>query len=233
MDHETAIRLQAAERYVARALSESERDEFEEHFFECAECAEEVRWEQIFVANAREVFREQTQRPPRPAAAPEPVAEPRRAGGWFSFGWLRPAFALSAFANVALLLVGGYEFLEVMPRLRAQLETLQTPQLTAAISVPTIVRAEPKLIQVPSSMRLIPLSFALPHRFPKYQYEVAREDGMGRFGGSVPSPAATDEELLLSVPAARLTGGAWRVSLRGIEGSSSVEIGSCRLQVGR
>src|SRR5579885_2620207 len=67
MDHETAIRLQAAERYVARALSESERDEFEEHFFECAECAEEVRWEQIFVANAREVFREQTQRPPPPS----------------------------------------------------------------------------------------------------------------------------------------------------------------------
>ena len=53
MDHNDAIGCQAATRYVAGELSTEARDAFEAHFFDCAECAEEVRWEQIFAANVR------------------------------------------------------------------------------------------------------------------------------------------------------------------------------------
>ena len=63
MDHETAIALQAAERYCAGALSDEERDMFEEHFFMCGECAEEVRWEKIFAANARKTLEEEFRQP--------------------------------------------------------------------------------------------------------------------------------------------------------------------------
>ena len=52
MDHTTAIALQAAERYWHGSLSEKEREQFEEHFFGCAECAEEVRWEKLFIEQA-------------------------------------------------------------------------------------------------------------------------------------------------------------------------------------
>jgi hypothetical protein len=53
MDHDTAIARQAAERYWHGGLSSSEREEYEEHFFSCAECAEEVRWERLFLEQAR------------------------------------------------------------------------------------------------------------------------------------------------------------------------------------
>jgi hypothetical protein len=53
MDHATAIATQAAERYCEGKLSEAEREQFEEHFFGCAECAEEVRWEKLFRDQAR------------------------------------------------------------------------------------------------------------------------------------------------------------------------------------
>src|ERR1700730_4400894 len=43
MDHETAIRVQAAERYLLDEFSPEERTEFEDHFFGCSECADEVR----------------------------------------------------------------------------------------------------------------------------------------------------------------------------------------------
>lgn len=42
MNHQEARQRELAERYVRRQLSESERTEFEEHFFACAECFEEV-----------------------------------------------------------------------------------------------------------------------------------------------------------------------------------------------
>jgi anti-sigma factor RsiW len=66
MDHEAAIGMQAAERYVAGQLAAPDRDAFEEHFFSCPECAEEVRWEQIFAANARRAVRDEPSTEPSP-----------------------------------------------------------------------------------------------------------------------------------------------------------------------
>ena len=51
MDHETAVQLQAAERYVLEEFSPKERADFEEHFFGCPGCADEVRSATILAAN--------------------------------------------------------------------------------------------------------------------------------------------------------------------------------------
>jgi hypothetical protein len=53
MDHQTAITTHAAEKYWEGGLSGEDREGFEEHFFGCAECAEEVRWEKLFQEQAR------------------------------------------------------------------------------------------------------------------------------------------------------------------------------------
>lgn len=42
MTHADAIRLYAAERYVMGELSPAERDSYEDHYFSCVECAQEV-----------------------------------------------------------------------------------------------------------------------------------------------------------------------------------------------
>ncbi|MFB3825299.1 MAG: hypothetical protein ACE15B_00975 [Bryobacteraceae bacterium] len=61
MDHESAIELRAAERCRAGELSPAGRDAFEERFFSCPKCAEAVRFELAFAANARAAVREQEQ----------------------------------------------------------------------------------------------------------------------------------------------------------------------------
>jgi len=43
MDHRQAIETLALERYLLGEMAEEERDAFEEHFFSCAECAEDAR----------------------------------------------------------------------------------------------------------------------------------------------------------------------------------------------
>jgi hypothetical protein len=43
MDHRAATETFAADRYLLGEMSADEREAFEEHFFDCAQCAEEVR----------------------------------------------------------------------------------------------------------------------------------------------------------------------------------------------
>jgi anti-sigma factor RsiW len=57
MDHLDAVRLRAAERYVLKQLTAMEAEAFEEHFFSCPECAEEVRWIAMFEDNARKAVK--------------------------------------------------------------------------------------------------------------------------------------------------------------------------------
>ncbi len=57
MDHSEAVRLRAAERYVLQQLTAVEAEAFEEHFFSCPECAEEVRWISMFEENARKAVK--------------------------------------------------------------------------------------------------------------------------------------------------------------------------------
>src|ERR1017187_5200767 len=108
MEHDEAIRSHAAERYAAHELSPAEQDAFEGHFFDCEECADEVRFELTFTANVRAVSREQR-------AERHPAPEPPSATFWEK--WrdrlrLRPALAFS-FAAI-FVWAAGFEYV-VLP----------------------------------------------------------------------------------------------------------------------
>jgi hypothetical protein len=99
MDHLEAKRLHAAEKYVLGELSADQRDAYEEHYFDCAECAEDVQATLTFVSAGREVFREE---PVPVVVAPKQLAPRSRWSSWF-----RPMIAIPAIA-VLLLAVGYY-----------------------------------------------------------------------------------------------------------------------------
>ena len=56
MDHTEAVDSQAVEKYVLREMTEKEALAFEQHFFTCKECADDVTAESVFVDTARDVF---------------------------------------------------------------------------------------------------------------------------------------------------------------------------------
>jgi hypothetical protein len=215
MDHETAIRMSAAERYWTNDLSSGERDQFEEHFFSCPECAEEVRWERIFAANAKAIFRDEARRP--------------KAKRWWVLNiqplFARPAFGVSALANVAL--AAGIAFMV------GEIRTISSPHLGVAIAVPTVVRSEQKPVAVPPGTQVVSLSFALPRQFPQYAYSIIPEGGSPEYEQTVAAPAQNTEELLLSIPRRALPAGLSRVVLRGVEGGREVTIGESRIEIQR
>src|SRR5439155_19695064 len=92
-----AIRLQAAVKYVLGELSQAQRDEYEEHYFDCAECAVDIKALATFADTAREVMRQEKSN--NLALAPG-AARP----AWLR--WLQPVVAVPAFA--ALLFLIGY-----------------------------------------------------------------------------------------------------------------------------
>ena len=58
MDHEVVVRQKMTERYLLNELDSESRDEFEEHFFDCPECAFDVRAGSAFVEHTKNVLAE-------------------------------------------------------------------------------------------------------------------------------------------------------------------------------
>lgn len=104
MDHAEAVRLQAAVKYVLGELPPVERDSFEEHYFDCGECALDVHAAAAFADNARNVLCHEAREGNLRAAAPA-------RGG--SFAWLRPVVAVPALA--VLLMALAYQSLVSVP----------------------------------------------------------------------------------------------------------------------
>ncbi len=62
MTHAEAFGTFAAERYLLGEMREDERAAFEEHYFDCLDCADAVCKGALFIANLRAVLREEEQR---------------------------------------------------------------------------------------------------------------------------------------------------------------------------
>jgi hypothetical protein len=109
MDHKEAVRLEAAEKYLLGKLPKEQHAAFEEHYFDCSACAEEMKATIAFMEGARQVAPEgarQAAEEKRLAAAPR--------NGWLA--WLRPAFAAPVLA--ALLFFIGYQNGVTIPNLK-------------------------------------------------------------------------------------------------------------------
>ena len=131
MDHDAVVRQKLTERYLLGELDPEARDEFEEHYFDCQECALDVRASALFVEQSKVVLAEETAQNGLRARVPAP-AKP----GWMDGlrsgfrGILRPAFVLPVMA--LLLAVIGYQNLVTYPQLQ---EALNRPQVLPWASV--------------------------------------------------------------------------------------------------
>lgn len=109
MNHNEALELQAAAKYVLGELSQVQRDEYEDHYIDCPECARDVHAAAAFADTTREVFRQEER------AEAAKTADRARAG-WFA--WLKPIVAVPAFA--VLLVALGYQSFVSVPHWKNQ-----------------------------------------------------------------------------------------------------------------
>lgn len=130
MDHHEAVRQKATERYLLDDLDAEERDQFEEHLFDCQDCALDVRAGAMFVDQTKVVLAEAHVVSRVPDAVPSKPA-------WLA--WFRPAFAIPVLA--LLLAVIGYQNFVMYPPL---MQAANEPQVGPWASVNVSTRGSAK-----------------------------------------------------------------------------------------
>ena len=196
MDHGFAVQSKATERYLLGEMSELERHAFEEHYFSCATCADDVRSLSVFLANARAVFAEQREH------STQAVRKPPTTSGWRSW-FSRPApYAVAA--ALALAFVTAYQSLFLLPRFRRA----TSPQAMAPLTLRGAARGEEPTYSITSDQLWLPLSADInafePRTSLKYTL-TALPGGKPILSGhaTAPPPGAP---LLIIVPASALPG---------------------------
>ncbi len=123
MDHHDAVRLSLVEKYLLGELPPELRDEFEEHYFDCQECAEDLRATAAFLDAAKKELRAF----PAAKSAAIPAKKSRLVWLW------SPALVLPALA--ACLLVIAYQNIVIFPHFRSALAELRAPELLPSVSL--------------------------------------------------------------------------------------------------
>ena len=220
MEHAEAIDTGAAERYALGEMNETERDQYEEHFFDCPDCADEVKAATLFLENAEAVVREDdppAEKDPSERRVSVPVS---RWGDWKALFWPMP---LGAAAALALLLGGPAVYLASvkvpeLERARAEAESLQAaPWVFLSVS-----RSEPPVIRVASTQRMVGLTLSKSETrsLPFYLCEVRDAGGRVVLSNVVAAPPRGGE-LQILLPTGTLQPGAHAVAVAGLETVSS------------
>lgn len=195
MNHDDAIKTMAAERYILDELDRAERDAFEEHFFDCSVCADEVRDSAKFAAGVRT----SDARVKVPAVG--------------RFNWWAAAASLFA----ALL---GYQSLVVLPEMRMAMHT-QTPAapVMRLAAETTVLEPQSRGTNVRVKVRrdeAVPFTVVIQNSNPHAVYDCEILDDSNRVRASfrVPGEDASDP-IPLVVPPGCLSSGDYKLAIRG------------------
>jgi hypothetical protein len=206
MTHQQAINGMASERYLLDEMTEVERFEFEAHYFDCAECADDVR--------LGEIVREEAHRGTARDTATTNVVRGsffgrgrskndglgRRSSG-SAGGWRRPIMQAIPWAAAAgLALTVGYQSLVTVPALRDSV----APESLAPVMLRGATRGTVPVVAIGSTQHFVTLAVDVmsPPQSGSLRYELVH-DGRDVLTGSAPLPAA-GAPLMLLVPAAEL-----------------------------
>jgi len=212
MQHTDAIRSMASEKYLLDELSPALREEFEEHFFDCAECALDVRAGKTFIDQSKIALARD------PAVVSRPIAVPTQSQAWWT-AWLRPAIAVPVMAM--LLLVVGYESFVALPSAHNEVADLRTPHILPSAS---LMNARSDRIPVVSvrlhQSFLLFVDIPADSRSASYVCELYSPDGKAAWSILVSAEAAKNT-LPLQIPSRDLAPGKYNLAISRIAADQS------------
>jgi hypothetical protein len=199
MDHAEAIQTQAAEKYLLGEFSATQQEEFAEHFFDCEECAKDVRLTALFMDTAKRVMAADL--------ADKPQLTVQSSSGSWHTAWYAVA------ASIALLAVILYQNVITIPKLRS----FAAPQALEYFSIAGMgSRGAGQTAVTPSHERpFIMLADIPPHEnVDQYRCEILNSDGKAVLSIDVPEALARKTVPLL-IPASTLSRGTYSFAISG------------------
>lgn len=206
MNHEQAIQELTTERYLLDELSPEQREAFEEHMFDCAECAFDVRAGNVFLTEAKEQLPQiAAQKPAAETPRNQPVREKK--SWWRVFAM--PALAAPAFA--ALLAVIAFQNFSTIPSLRS---AATEPRIIAPSSLHADTRGGEPLVLQAERKQGVNVLIDIPQGYASY--EIALTDPQGKRFWAATVAAPETGTLSLTIPGAGLQQGAYILNLAGL-----------------
>jgi Putative zinc-finger len=200
MDHAEAVQSQVAEKYLLGELSAAQQDEFAEHFFDCEECAKDLRMTSLFVDTTKKVL------------ATDRAAKTRQSTPkWGSSQWQPARYAIAA--SVAFLALILYQNLVTIPKLRSS----SAPQALAFFSLADLgargsVQAAINPVHGKPFILLLDIP---PHpNISAYRCQVLSPNGIQVLSIDV-SEAAAKKTVPLLIPASALSRGNYLFTISG------------------
>jgi hypothetical protein len=212
MDHEQAIRQKATERYLLDELEPAVREEFEEHLFDCPDCALDVRTAAAFIEQSKVVLAEKS-------AAVQVSAPVAAKPAWLA--WFRPAWAVPVFA--LLVIVIGYQGFSY----RRLEQAANTPQVLPFASINVGTRGS-GVTQVPvqpgQSFQLL-VNIPPDSRYVCYRLDLYSSQEKLEWSRTIPA-ASADDTRSLYVPGTARQAGSLALAVHGITAAGeSVDLG--------
>ncbi|HTW57319.1 MAG TPA: zf-HC2 domain-containing protein [Terriglobales bacterium] len=220
MDHNAVVQQKMTERYLLNELEPEERDEFEEHFFDCQKCAQDIQAGSEFVEHSKVILAE--------SSDPIPVRDSSREtvrSGWFA--WLRPAFAVPLLA--VLLAIVGYQNLVMYPKLRGLTQPRVLPW--ASVAVGTWGAARPPLTVPEDGAFLLFVRIPPDGNYASYTADLYNPKGKLEWSLTFPAKPGQDQ-WPMQIPGADREAGTYRMSVRGVTAAGdSKDLGSTSFEL--
>lgn len=206
MDHLHATQTHAAERYLLGELPAAEAEQFELHFFECAQCALAVEGGELFLEGARAHFRH----PEGPAANPKPDARPSFADAVSAF-FRRPLFTMPVMAALAAVTI--YQGAFQIPGLEAVLHSARS---LPAIQLIGASRGEEATVHIPPGSPFLSISADIPPGASFQRYLCVLTGGEREISSSLNPPPLEGQPITILIPAAQLKSGSYQLTVYGV-----------------
>ncbi len=203
----------AAERYLLDELGLDARDEFEEHMFDCPECALDVRSGSVLIGESKVQL-------PKLVTSTVAVSKPlveKKNREWLA--WMRPAFAVPALA--ALLVVVGYQNLVTLPSLRSSAHQPHIVQV-APLYGATRGGSQVSITVDPANGIALPVDIPVDSQagsFTSFAIALSNPKGKPIWTTSLPAPIESlsgDQQLSIVIPGGMLENGTYTFTVSGV-----------------
>lgn len=217
MTHEQAVAASLVEKYLLDELTPAEREQFEEHYFECTICADDV----LSGYRLKEALQVQASHPQ--TVKPKVVEMPQTPPAGRQYSEARPARKWAAIAAGALLCVVGYQNLVERPHLQQSMQVATSPYVARAVEFRMGSRAGEATIPAFPAAEPLVLNIDVPAEARWHDYELRVS------GPSHPSPVVITSDLAkdtvpIAFPKGSLKPGSYRMQVfgRAIGGSAQL-----------
>lgn len=215
MEHNYAIENHTAERYLLQELDEQERDAYEEHFFSCSACAEEVKIAAEFLDSAKRVVQQELKE-----QLYGHVVHRSLWGSWLNWrSMVHPMPAMACLLLVVSVGVGTYQNRVTIPGLKQA----AAPRLFPALPPLRDTKAAAKEVFF-SKGKSFMLPFEIPSSdFSSYDISVVTQSNVKKLSFQNVTPSDAKKALEIFVPAGTLEAGRYSIVIEGSGGKGEVD----------